>query len=221
MLPQPGRLRRLTPVSRIWGIDRGRAIDRHYIENFLEENAKDVHGRVLEIEDDGYTKMYGHEVTHSDVLHVAEWAPGVTIVGDLTSADHIDSNLFDCIILTQTLQLIYDFRAALRTLHRILKPRGVLLATLPGISQIAREGGEQWTDHWRFTRLATEKLFAEVFDAQNVSVQAHGNVLAATAFLYGLAIEEVHRWELDYRDPDYELSIAVRAVKAGQEAPNE
>ena len=43
---------------------------------------------------------------------------------------------FDCIIFTQTLHFIYDVRLAIQTLHRILKPGGVLLATFPGISQI-------------------------------------------------------------------------------------
>jgi hypothetical protein len=46
-----------------------------------------------------------------------------------------------------------------------------------------------------------------------VEVQAHGNVLAATAFLQGLAAEELTQAELDYNDPDYEVNIAVRAVK--------
>jgi hypothetical protein len=47
-----------------------------------------------------------------------------------------------------------------------------------------------------------------------VTVTSYGNVLAATAFLQGLAAEELHPEELDYRDPDYEVLISVRAVKA-------
>jgi SAM-dependent methyltransferase len=213
VFPRPGSRRRLSPISRIWGMDRGRPIDRYYIESFLAENAKDIHGRVLEVEDNRYTELYGADVTQSDVLHVAEWAPGVTIVADLTSADDIESNTFDCIVLTQTLQLIYDVSAAVSTLYRILKPGGVVLATFPGISQIAREGLEQWSDHWRFTKICAERLFAEAFSSENVAAKAYGNVLAATAFLYGLATDELRQWELDYRDTDYELSIAVRAVK--------
>ena len=44
---------------------------------------------------------------------------------------------FDCAIVTQTLQFVYDVRAALATLHRILAPGGVLLATVPGITKIS------------------------------------------------------------------------------------
>jgi hypothetical protein len=46
-----------------------------------------------------------------------------------------------------------------------------------------------------------------------VKVEAHGNVLAATSFLHGLAAEELRQKELNYRDPSYELLIALRAVK--------
>jgi hypothetical protein len=44
-------------------------------------------------------------------------------------------------------------------------------------------------------------------------VKSHGNVLVASALLQGLAAEELRRQELDYRDPDYELLITLRAVK--------
>jgi ubiquinone/menaquinone biosynthesis C-methylase UbiE len=136
-----------------------------------------------------------------------------TIIADLTQADHIPSETFDCIILTQTLQLIYDVRAALKTLHRILKPGGVLLATFPGITQISHS---EWVDSWfwRFTSSSARQLFKEFFSATHIQVESYGNVLTASAFLYGLAVEELHQEELDYRDPDYEVSITVRAVKS-------
>jgi hypothetical protein len=41
----------------------------------------------------------------------------------------------------------------------------------------------------------------------------YGNVLAATAFLQGIAWNELRPEELDYRDPMYQVSIAARAVK--------
>ncbi len=211
-----GDLRRVRPLSKKFGVDRGLPIDRYYIERFLKEHSANIQGRVLEIADPGYTRKFGGEkVTRSDVLDVSLKKPDVTLIADLTSADHIPANLFDCIILTQTLQLIYDFRAALATLYRILKPGGVLLATLPGISQIARPYPvETWEDYWRFTSMASQRLFSEVFPPGQVQVQAHGNVLAAAGFLFGLATEELHSEELDYHDPDYEFLITVRAVKS-------
>jgi SAM-dependent methyltransferase len=212
-----GDLRRLTPISLNFGFDRGNAVDRYYIEKFLQNHSADIQGRVLEIGDDAYTRKYGgQKVTKSDILHVNLQKPGVTIVADLSRADHIPADAFDCFILTQALQLIYDPKAAIKTIYRILKPGGVLLATFPGISQIAYPGiKEQWQDHWRFTLKSAQRMFSEVFPAENLEVQTHGNVLVAAAFLYGLGAEELHHEELDYYDPNYEVLIAVRAVKPG------
>jgi SAM-dependent methyltransferase len=195
-------------------LDRGLPIDRYYIERFLSAHASDVRGHVLEIGSDTYTHRFGRDrVIRSDVLFVAEGNPKATIVADLTSTNHIPSGIFDCILLTQTLQFIYDVRAALKTLYRILKPDGILLATFPGISQISRYDMDRWGDYWRFTSLSSRRLFEEVFPSALVAVEAHGNVLAALTFLHGLAVQELRPEELDFQDPDYEVLIAVRAVK--------
>jgi SAM-dependent methyltransferase len=212
-----GNLRRITPISGQFGLDRGKAIDRYYIETFLSRYIDDIRGRVLEIGDDRYTQKFGAgRVTRSDVLHLQPGNSKATLVGDLADAGHISADSFDSIILTQTLQFIYDVRAAVNHLHRILKPGGRLLATLPGISQISRYDMDRWGDFWRFTSLSARRLFEEHFSAGDVTVHAYGNVLAAIAFLEGLALEELKPEELDHSDRDYELLIAVRAVKAGR-----
>ena len=82
-----GSLRRLTPISRHFGYDRGRPIDRYYIENFLAHHADDIRGHVLEIGDASYTRQFGGDrVAKSDVLHVTSDNPEATIVGDLANA---------------------------------------------------------------------------------------------------------------------------------------
>jgi glycosyltransferase involved in cell wall biosynthesis len=209
-----GSLRRIKPINHNWGFDRGLPIDRYYIERFLSVHASDVRGRVLEIGVRTYTHRFGGDrVCRSDVLHVAAGESKATVVADLTCADHVPSDSFDCIILTQTLQFIYDVRAALQTLFRIMKPGGVLLATFPGISQISRYDMERWGDYWRFTSRSSRRLFEEVFPSEQICMETYGNVLTAMAFLHGLAAEEVRQGELDSHDPDYEVVIAVRAVK--------
>jgi hypothetical protein len=116
------------------------------------------------------------------------------------------------VIVTQTLQLIYDVRAAVSTLHRMLRPGGVLLLTVPGVSQIDRgQWGGAWC--WSFTRHAVRRLLEERFAAADVSVDARGNVLAAVAFLHGMAVSELRPSELDAVDSQYEMLIAARAVK--------
>jgi SAM-dependent methyltransferase len=169
---------------------------------------------VLEILDDAYTRRYGEDrVIHSDVLHAEPGNAKATIVGDLTCAEHIPSDTFDCVILTQTLQLIYDVPAALRTVHRILKPGGVLLATIPGISPISRYDMDRWGYYWAFTTRSAQSLFSEAFSIENVQIDAHGNVLSAISLLLGLASEELSVRELDHVDPDYQVIITIRAEK--------
>ena len=212
---QLGMMRRLIPISRVWGFDRGLPVDRYYIERFLATHSENIQGSVLEIGDDTYTRKFGaSRVLQSDVLYPVEGNPRATIVADLTQGENIPSERFDCIICTQTLMFIFEIQKAMNTLYRILKPGGVLLMTLAGVShQISREDMERWGDYWRFTSLSARRLCEFVFPPGNVLVEAHGNVLAAVAFLHGLAREELGQEELDTDDPDYEVLIAVRAVK--------
>lgn len=210
-----GRLDRLHPISTLFGYDRGQPIDRYYVENFLLQHKNDIHGRVLEIGDDTYTKKFGGtKVKRSDILHAVEGNPSATIVADIAHADNIPSNTFDCIILTQTLQFVYDLPSAINHLHRILKPGGVLLATVPGISQISRYDIDRWGEFWRFTTQSAQRLFEDKFSAKMIEVEAYGNVLIAIAFLHGLAVEELNPEHFEYQDPDYQVLITVRAAKS-------
>jgi SAM-dependent methyltransferase len=211
---QLGDLRRITPISSNWGFDRGTPVDRYYIERFLSERTADVRGCVLEVADNEYTRRFGaDEVTQSDILHDVEGSPRANVVADLAAGDPIPTDAYDCVICTQTLQLIYDVRAAIRTLHRILKPGGVLLATVPTITQISGTDMERTGDYWRFTSVAARRLFEDEF-AGSVEIGRHGNVLAAIAFLHGIATEELSQEELNEFVPDYEVLITIRAVKA-------
>jgi SAM-dependent methyltransferase len=208
-----GDLRRLQPVSREFGYDRGRPVDRYYIERFLDTHRRDVTGRTLEIGDDGYTRRFGDDrTTQRDVLHLHGRNPAATIVGDLVDAPQIADATFDCIVLTQTLHLIYDVDRAVATIHRILRPGGVGLATFPGISQLS---GDEWSRTWSWgfdSRLAS-RLFASHFGEHNVSVEAYGNSLAAAAFLQGLATADLAPAQLNAEEDGCELLVAVRAVR--------
>ena len=132
-----GGLQFLEPFSRTIGADRGLAIDRFYIERFPTARRANIRGRVLEIGEDAYTRrLGGDQATRSNVLHVDDANRQVTIVGDLAGAPHIPDDSFDCIILTQTLHLVFGLQSAMRTLHRISAPGGVRLMTMPRISQV-------------------------------------------------------------------------------------
>ena len=207
-------MRRLTPVSRAFGFDRGFPIDRYFIEAFLQRHSEDIQGRVLEIGDPGYTEKFGGaRVTHSDVLHVLPGNEKATLVGDLAVQGTLPDKVFDCMILTQTFNVIYNMRAALLNVHAALKQGGVLLATFPGISQISRYDMDRWGEYWRFTDTSAKQMFGEVFGQDNVIVETYGNVLIACAYLHGLAADELRKSELTYNDPDYQVVITVRAQK--------
>lgn len=208
-----GDLGRTQPFSTQFGYDRGGPVDRYYIENFLQRESAWVKGRVLEIGDNSYTLRFGGDrLTKSDVLHVHSNNPMATLVGDLSDAPQIPDNTFDCIILTQTLHLIYNLKGALQTCERILKPGGVLLLTVPGISHIDHD---EWNDNWlwSFTAASLRRLLSEVFPADHLALQTHGNVFIATAFLYGMGVSEVTREQLDFTDPHYQVIITAKATK--------
>jgi len=206
--------RRLAPLSRKFGADRGLPIDRYYIERFLSRYSEDIRGCVLEVEDASYTRRFGgNRVIRSEVLHARSDNPAATIVGDLATGEAIPRNSFDCVILTQTLQFIYDLPSAILHTHAMLQRGGVLLATMPGISQISRYDMDRWGDYWRFTSLSARRLFEEIFGESHVSVEICGNLLTSTAFLCGLSTEDMRPAELDWCDEDYQMVITVRAVR--------
>ena len=208
-----GGLARTTPYSRHFGFDRGMPIDRLYIERFLFENRDAIHGVTLEIGDDSYTRQFGEDrTTTRHVLHIDGSNPVATIVGDMSQPEILPEAAFDCAVITQTLHLIYDMRAAVRNLHNSLKPGGTLLLTTPGISQIATD---QWRHnwYWSMTPAGARRLFGEAFGEDRIEVDFHGNVFAAIAFLTGAAVEEVPRRRLLVKDEAYPVVVTVRATR--------
>jgi SAM-dependent methyltransferase len=206
-----GALRRHAPFSREFGYDRGTPIDRYYIERFLSTHSQDVRGTVLEVKDSTYTAQFGQDVFRSEVLDVDPSNPHATIIADLAAADAIEDESFDCFILTQTLQFVYDSKSAVRHAHRVLRQGGVLLVTLPIVSPIVEEAGLR--DYWRFTPASCRRLFGDVFGPDSVEISIDGNVLSSIAFFAGVAQEELDGSDLDQRDARFPTIACVRAVK--------
>ena len=205
--------RKLEPVSDIYGLDRGQAIDRYYIENFLEKNKKDINGIVLELLNSNYTRKYGQRnIVRSDILDIDVANKNANIYADLTKADSVKSDTYDCFILTQTLQFIFDLKNALCHSYRILKPGGTMLVTIPCVSRIDCVAGID-SDFWRFTKASANRMFTEFFPSDSIQIEVYGNVLVCTSFLMGLASEELKKEELDYYDPNFPLLVCIRAVK--------
>lgn len=213
----PSRLyllsRRLGPLSPFYGFDRGSPIDRHYIERFLLQNRESIRGACLEVKSDAYTHRYGGErVTRRDVLDIDRSNSAATIHGDLRRLPEISDDRYDCIILTQVLQYVDDYPAAVRECRRILKPGGVLLASVPSLTRIDPRSGID-RDFWRFTRAGAKHLFDQAFAPGDVAVRAHGNCFAGLAFWIGMSVEELGERELGFDDPSFPVVVTIRAVK--------
>ncbi len=208
-------LRRLQPYRANLGVTHGHCIDRFYIEQFLEAHRNLITGDVAEFADDGYTRRFGSGNFRSHVLDIDSSNPHATLILDLAQTAAAPRGIFDCIVATQVLLFIYDYQSSLRSLYKMLRPRGVALITVPGICQALpqnmRGTEREW---WRFTAAGAGRSVADVFGDAHVEVESYGNVLSATALLHGLVQEELEPAELAYHDPGYEVIIGIKAIKS-------
>ncbi|MFA6715797.1 MAG: methyltransferase domain-containing protein [Victivallaceae bacterium] len=203
---------RTGPISAFMGTERGTPVDRYYIEQFLEKNKHYIKGTVLEIAESVYSRKLDSGVIGFEVLHAASDNPEATIVGDLTDSSTLPDARIDCFICTQTFNFIFDVQAAVKGACKLLKPGGVMLGTVAGISQISRFDMDRWGDYWRFTDLSVKKLLEAEFS--KIEMETFGNILAAKAFLDGVVIEDLpNKSLLDINDENYQLIIAFKAEK--------
>lgn len=203
---------RAGPLSDNWGREWGLPVDRWYIERFLSEHAEDIHGDVLEVMDDRYTRRFGSAITSSSVLDVDGSNADATLVADLQEPSAFPEDAFDCVLLTQTLQFVYDLPAAARSLHRMLRPGGVCLITVPAVSKRDR-GREQSREYWRLLPDALHRLLGDVFGPGAMTTESFGSARTAVGFLLGLAADDFDGRELEVRDPAFPVIAAARAVK--------
>jgi SAM-dependent methyltransferase len=209
--PRSLALRRTSPLSEVWGADRGTPVDRFYIEGFLSEHRESIRGSVLEVKEPLYTERFGVDVRESHVLDLNPENERATYVADLARADSVPDDAFDCFVLTQTLQYVYDLPAALGHCHRILRRGGTLLCTVPSVSGI--DAGSADHEYWRLTAASCRRLFGEAFGDGRVTVDSRGNVLSSIAFLAGIAAEELPERRLRHDDEHHPLVLTVRADK--------
>ncbi len=199
------------PLSDWHGFDRGTPLDRHYIEGFLETHKSAIKGRCLEVFDNAYTLRYGKDtVSQSDVLDIEAGNANATIIADLRNMPQIQDNTYDAIILTQVLQFIDNPESVIHECHRILKPQGKILTTLPCLSRMDRMSGTD-ADFWRFTKAGAEVLFKKSFS--NLKIESYGNVRSGILSLIGASLEEVSSRILKTNDPQFPLIISVMAEK--------
>lgn len=209
-----GTLRHTEPVNPAFGAGHGTPVDRYYLDRYLSEHASAITGHAMEVGGSDYVDRFGHDVTKVDVLHIDAGTEGATVVADLSSCPQIPDDSLDCIVLTQTLHYVFDMKAAVAELYRILAPGGTILCTVSGLSQISRYDMDRWGNRWRLTSLSARELFATAFPAEGIAVETFGNALSALCFIEGIPAERLRARELDANDPDYQVLIAVQARKS-------
>lgn len=208
-LPHWGNLRRTVPFSTEFGFDRGTPIDRYYLREFFDKNREWITGNILEIQMSGFTHEFGHNIQSA---HSVDINPAVspTFICDLAdSQDVIPDNSYDCFLLPSTLQHMRDIEGCLRHALRIIKPGGVILASAAGFIPLIPDG----PDYWRLSAAGWTQIVARVWPECEVRIESHGNCLAATAALYGLALEELSPTELDIVDARYPVLTTLYCRK--------
>jgi SAM-dependent methyltransferase len=191
--------RRLDALSE-WGFERGTAVDRYYIERFLQEHRELVRGRVLEVKADVYASSLGASTV--DILDIEVSNPLATILGDVCDKETLPPEAFDCEIVTQTLQFVPDPRLALENLLGALRPGCTALVTVPSVSRLDGD----W-DRWRWTARGFEDLVSAAGGVGEV--RAFGNLTACRAFLLGAAVEDLPDGVLDAEDPHFPLVVTA------------
>lgn len=203
-IPRWGNLRRTAPFSDNFGFDRGRPVDRHYLEQFLAAHAPAITGDVLEIQLPGYTRKYGFGVTTSHTIDINDvFAP--TYCCDLADARAIPSNRYDCFLLPNTLCVLRDIESCLREAYRVVRPGGTVIATTAAFVPLTSDG----CDYWRLSVSGWREMAARAWPPGTYEVRGYGNVLAAVASMLGLAAEELTVRELEVHDHRYPVLVGL------------
>lgn len=201
--PRWGNIRRLRPFSARYGVDRGTPIDRWYLEQFIDDHRTDIRGRVLEVANARYAGAHRAAIASLDILDIDPRNDEATIIADLDDAGSLPPQTFDCVIVTQTLQYMRDVRETVRTLRSSLAPDGLLLLSVPVIAKV--DHNLETIDRWRMLPKGLTTVLDDVAPSDDREMVAFGNVLAAVAFLLGIAAEELDPSELLHVDPLYPI----------------
>jgi SAM-dependent methyltransferase len=210
--------RRLRPLRD--GRQSGTAVVRYYWARFLEEHRADIRGRGLEVGATSTIRRYGGpNLLRADAIDLSPHGAQVTVVADLSRADAVPSDTWDCFVNQFTMHLIYDVQAALYHAVRILKPGGVLLVNFPCVDYYFPTGLDMGTGrpmflYWWFTSIHVETLLRDLgLGDGDYRLQVFGNLFARIAYQLNVPAEELTPRELETVDLGHPLLICARIMK--------
>lgn len=212
------QFRRLRPFGN--GRRQGTTVLEYYWARYLDAHRADFRGRGLEIGSTHTLRHYGSAaLIQAEALDLAAHSPEVTRVADLSRADGLPADTYDCFVVPYTLHVIFDLDAALYHSIRLLKPGGVLLLQFPCLYYYLARGLDMGTGapmycHWAFTPIQVENLLRRAgLSGDDYHLAIYGNLFAQMAFQMNLPAEQLTRRELEEFDPGFPLVICARAVK--------
>ena len=139
-----------------------------------------------------YRPLFAHceYVTQDWPGTVHDAARGADIVADLHHLP-VGAHRFDFVLCTEVLEHVADPARVLTELHRVLRPGGTLLVTVPFVGQLHEEPH----DHWRFTCYGLDGLLADAgfADGDVRPLTGYWSTLAHVMRHGGLATRPVDR----------------------------
>ena len=118
---------------------------------------------------------------HPDANQSHAQRPDVFIVDDCID---IESDSIDCVVLTEVLEHIYEPRKALGEIHRVLKPGGKLIGTVP----FAMNEHEQPYDFHRYTSFCLDRMFRDT-GFRTLNLDYIGDMLGVAAITVSRILE--------------------------------
>jgi len=163
------------------------SFNRVAVIRFLEEHAKQMHGKVLDVGSGRWTFARRLLQNHCQYIATDCFAdPNVDIVSDIeVLSNTFNKDDFDFILCLEVLEHIPHPWLAVKQLHTVLKPGGILLMTTP--FHMRFHGTNNYRDYWRFTPEGLGLLLDEA-GFQKIAIKLSGH-------------------------PDFPFSIMVEAVK--------
>lgn len=131
---------------------------REYLDSFLFENVSAMQGEVLDV---GGRRKQKRGLFRPPVEKVTSWKylnPDPASEPDLVATAEalpLPASSADTVVMTEVLEYVSDPLQALREVHRVLRPGGTALVSVPLLSPIH---GDWQFDRFRFTRSGLEQL---------------------------------------------------------------
>lgn len=153
---------------------------RHFVDNFFFSKSEFIKGKIIDIGGKKTNKrgLFDIDKVSPDVTYVnLEKKDNPDILADARSIP-LPDNSFDTVIMGELLEHVFDPSAVLKEAHRLLKPNGIILITVPFM--VGVHGDPH--DFGRYTKTFWEKL-AENIGFNVTEIEQHGNMFAVLALM--------------------------------------